>query len=78
MAERIIMSEKFDAGAMAAILTEFYKTIGDVKIKPLSQHIAGAITFRDALEVRLVIQYEIQTDTHTARFSALIEIPDAD
>jgi len=78
MAERVIMSDKFDADAMAVALTELYKAAAGADIKPLPHNIAGAFCFRDAKEVRLVIQYEIQLDKHTARFSALIDTPDAD
>lgn len=78
MSERVVASQKFDAGPLHKVLNEIYtETAGAIR-KPLEQNVPGAQTFRDANEVRLVIQYEIKTDTFTGCFHTLIEIPDAD
>lgn len=39
---------------------------------------AGVIVFSGPANTRLILQYEIQNDSFSARFSMLIETPDAD
>lgn len=74
-----LSSATFDASILARELENLSKAItSEMKTVENGVHPAGAWVFRDASHIRLVLQYNISTDTRAGHFDVLIETPDAD
>jgi len=73
----IVSSRKFDAAAIMAALEQLCRGLPEGSTtKPFDAHVPGAQIFTGARHIRLVMQYDIQTDTTTAHFDVLVSQPD--
>ncbi len=74
-----LSSAAFDADALAREFIALGKAMPrDAVTKRNDVPPVGAFVFYGPDNMRLIVQYEIQTDTHSARFDVLIETPDGE